>query len=544
MGTAGAKGTVVTMPGPKLPEPPPVDETTPEAISDPSSDQRPHTLAPMVIGPAGRLPPHDLDAEAVVLAALLLQSERLPQVAGLEPAHFYSNANRHIFAAIVELNHSADLLTVRTLLRDQGRLEAVGGIAYLSQLVNDSPACVRLDRQAERVRSRAELRRLIAEQQRLSVEGYAASDPEIYRGAIVEAAGPSYAAIGARRDPELPWIYGAALNEPVPVHPWAIPGLQLGPGRPAFVVAYAGTAKTIAMQSALLAYAAGINVWGAFPTNRGGVALHLDYEQGAHATRRRYQRLAYGMGLDLNQVGNRLGVVSFPRLYLTDKDAEARLEREVQGAGLVLVDSFRAACPGVDENASEVRQYADMFTRVSERTRCTFVVIHHSGKDKVGHTDKRQVARGSSALMDAAGCSYLITMTSYAEPRGIVQTKLPAESDGTQFEDAFLAIEDVPGPFGEHHGLRITYQTSAQAGVTVTPREALCECERRIVATIQDEHELSTKRLKALVGGGREIFYAALEHALDVGAVEAMPGQGRAGGGGTVYRIPAQVADA
>jgi hypothetical protein len=513
-------------------EPDPADESTPEAVSSVQA------IAPVLrLGPAGRPPPHDLDAEAVVLAALLLQPERLAEVSGLEPQHFYSDPNRLIFAAIVELGAAADLLTVTTKLRDSGRLADAGGAKYLGQLLNDTPACVHLGQQAERVRSRAELRRLIADAQRLAIEGYAATDPELYRGAIVAAAGPEYAAIGARRGPELPWLYGAALNEPVPPHPWAVPALQLGPGRPAMIVAYAGTAKTIAMQSLLLAYAAGVNVWGAFPVNRGGVALHLDFEQGAHATRRRYQRLAYGMNVDLDEVAGRLGVISFPRLYLTDKDAEQALEREIQGAGIVLIDSFRAACPGVDENASEVRRYVDLLTRVSEHTGACIILIHHSGKEKVGHSDKRQIARGSSGIMDAVGCSYLITMTSYAEPRGISQTKLPAETNGTVFEDAFLAIQDVDGPSGAHHGLRIVHQTAGQSGVVETPKEELANACRLIVDTVRQDTGLSLRRLRALVGGGRAMFDAALELALERGDVETFKPPFRSGGG-LGFRVP------
>lgn len=509
------------------------DDTTPEALMAAA----PVSAALPTIGARGKLPPHDLDAEATVLGTLLLDPSRAAEVEGLESEHFYSDANATIFATIRRLGDQAELVAVKDALRDSGKLPGIGGASYLGELIDDTPACQALAKQAERIRARAEVRKRIAAVQSILVRSYEQTDPEAMRAELLTAAGQEYAAIGARRGPELPWLYGAALAEPVPENQWAIPGLQLGPGRPAMVVAYAGTAKTIAMQSALLAYAAGINVWGAFATNRGGVALHLDYEQGCHATRRRYQRIAYGLGVALEDVGDRLGMVSFPRLYLTDRDAEDALMREIEGAGLVLIDSLRAAMPGVDENASDVRRYVDLLTRVSERSQATIVLIHHSGKEKAGHTDKRQVARGSSALMDAVGCSYLIEMTSYAEPRKISQTKLPAETDGTQFEDAFLAIEDVPGPAGPKQGLRIVYQTAGQAGQADSPKAVLQDCCVRIKDTLDGSPGASLRRLRALVGGGRTVFEAALEQLLDDGEVVRMPGEGRAGGGGCQYRI-------
>ena len=53
---------------------------------------------------AGRVPPHDLDAEAAVLSAILLKRDALDQVAEiLKPEHFYSEANGRIYEAAVEL---------------------------------------------------------------------------------------------------------------------------------------------------------------------------------------------------------------------------------------------------------------------------------------------------------------------------------------------------------------------------------------------------------------------------------------------------------
>jgi hypothetical protein len=505
------------------------DESAPEAISA----ERP--VASQLRKVDGRLPPHDLDAEAVVLAALLSDASRLPEVAGLDAAHFYSDSNAIIFRAIgriAEQKVDVDLVSLKNALQDAGTLTKAGGTAYLAQIVTETPACLKLAAQAERIRARAELRRLIFEAQRVAASGYQATDAEAVRVELVTAAGPRYSPIGERRGPELPWVYGAELAQPIPEHNWAVPGLQLGPGRVGLVVAYAGTAKTIAMQSALLAYAAGRNVWGAFPTHRGGVSLHVDYEQGQGATRRRYQRLAYGMGVTLEEVGGRLGVISFPKLYLTDSGAEDSFEREVEGAGLVLVDSFRAACPGVDENDSSVRKYVDLLTRVSERQQCTIVLIHHSGKEKLGHADKRQIARGSSALLDAAGCTYLLTMGKLEEPRGICQVKMPAESDGRRFEDAFLDIQDVTGPEGERQGLRIVYQTSDQAQPNQTPKQVLVERMAQVLMASRQNPGASAKKLRALVGGRHEMFDAAVETLAADGSIRVERAVGKLGGGG------------
>ncbi|MEQ9323588.1 MAG: DnaB-like helicase N-terminal domain-containing protein, partial [Polyangiaceae bacterium] len=47
---------------------------------------------------AGRVPPHDLDAEAATLSACMLDRDALDSVLELlEPEHFYSEANARIY---------------------------------------------------------------------------------------------------------------------------------------------------------------------------------------------------------------------------------------------------------------------------------------------------------------------------------------------------------------------------------------------------------------------------------------------------------------
>jgi replicative DNA helicase len=125
---------------------------------------------------AGRVPPHDLDAEAAVLSAILLSSESFDQVSELLHAeHFYSDANRRIFEAVVALqtaNAPVDVVTVATWLRDRERLQQVGGTPYLAQLTDSIPAVAHLEAYGKVVREKWRVRQLIATCQRFAAEGY------------------------------------------------------------------------------------------------------------------------------------------------------------------------------------------------------------------------------------------------------------------------------------------------------------------------------------------------------------------------------------
>ena len=125
---------------------------------------------------AGRVPPHDLDAEAAVLSAILLKRDALDQVAELlRPEHFYSEANGRIFEAALALALSGqpiDIVQIASWLRDREKLQQIGGLAYLAQIVDATPAVAHVQAHAKTVREKWRLRRLIAECQRLSAEGY------------------------------------------------------------------------------------------------------------------------------------------------------------------------------------------------------------------------------------------------------------------------------------------------------------------------------------------------------------------------------------
>jgi replicative DNA helicase len=131
-------------------------------------------LEPAMI--AGRVPPHDLDAEAAVLAAVLLSREALDRVLEiLKPEHFYSDANGKIFEAamnLAQLGTPIDIVSIGSWLRDREKLAQVGGASYLAQLADATPAVAHVGAHAAVVYEKWRLRHLIAVCQKVSAEGY------------------------------------------------------------------------------------------------------------------------------------------------------------------------------------------------------------------------------------------------------------------------------------------------------------------------------------------------------------------------------------
>ena len=115
---------------------------------------------------AGRVPPHNLQAEESVLGAVLLSRDAIGAVSeqGLRPDDFYKPGHQHIFDAVRALYATgapADTVTVADELRRAGLLEQVGGAEALHALQNATPAISNAAHYARIVQDTALLRRLI-----------------------------------------------------------------------------------------------------------------------------------------------------------------------------------------------------------------------------------------------------------------------------------------------------------------------------------------------------------------------------------------------
>lgn len=111
------------------------------------------------------IPPQNLEAEESILSAILIDNNALLEVIDvLTPDDFYKSAHQKIFSAITELftkNEPVDLVTLSNILKEQGRLEEIGGATYLARIVDSVPLAVNAQHYARIVHDKACLRRLI-----------------------------------------------------------------------------------------------------------------------------------------------------------------------------------------------------------------------------------------------------------------------------------------------------------------------------------------------------------------------------------------------
>lgn len=294
-----------------------------------------------------QVPPADLDAEAVVLSAAILGGHEI--VATLrelvEPKHFYADANKRVFEALIELTEDGagiDTVSLARLLRARGQLDGIGGAPYLAQLTETTPATAHVEDHARSIRDFARKRAAIELGHRLVAEG---------RG-DVGAAGDWLAAISrdveallepgdregaARNTPELPFLWVKELGElsRPPKLEWLFHDRRTGKpllraGKCFAICAAGGTGKGYTMLQTAVAVVTGRDLFETFTPQRTGPVALLVGEDDLPEIHHRLHRVTNALRLsDSRGITEHIGI--FPlaghQVSLLGRDAHRNPQR-------------------------------------------------------------------------------------------------------------------------------------------------------------------------------------------------------------------------
>ena len=112
-----------------------------------------------------RIPPHNIEAEQATLGAILLDWDAVGSViTHLRAESFYSLQHQTIFKAILSLYNKGqwgDILTITEELRQTGKLDAAGGVAYVASLTEQVPTSSNIEYYAQLVKDDFNRRELI-----------------------------------------------------------------------------------------------------------------------------------------------------------------------------------------------------------------------------------------------------------------------------------------------------------------------------------------------------------------------------------------------
>ena len=113
----------------------------------------------------GRNPPQNISAEQAALGSMLLQEEAiLHSIDILKPEDFYQKSHQIIFQCILDLfekSQGVDLVTLTEELNRKNLLEKIGGVTYLTNLINSVPTAANIEYYIKIIEEKSILRNLI-----------------------------------------------------------------------------------------------------------------------------------------------------------------------------------------------------------------------------------------------------------------------------------------------------------------------------------------------------------------------------------------------
>ncbi len=112
-----------------------------------------------------KLPPQDIEAEKSVLGALMINPQAIVKVCDvLSPEDFYKPEHQEIYSVIVDLfskNEPIDILSVSSELKRRKKIRQIGGVSYLTDLVEGVASASHITHYAKIVREKRNLRDLL-----------------------------------------------------------------------------------------------------------------------------------------------------------------------------------------------------------------------------------------------------------------------------------------------------------------------------------------------------------------------------------------------
>jgi replicative DNA helicase len=137
----------------------------------------------------GRTAPWNNEAEQAVLGAMLLDQDAALRAAELvKDSMFYREPHRRLYRAMVALTEQRvviDHVTLRDELLRRNELDAVGGTAYLAELLESVPTAANVEYHCRIIKEKAVLRRLIETSTQIVAEAY---DGQLTASELLDAA--------------------------------------------------------------------------------------------------------------------------------------------------------------------------------------------------------------------------------------------------------------------------------------------------------------------------------------------------------------------
>lgn len=328
--------------------------------------------------------PQNIEAERCVLGSILLDETKLDLV-HLNPTDFFQDNHRRIFSALLAMRSQTkpiDLVMACEFLTGQGSLEAAGGVAYLSKLIDGIPSISNVGQYAEIIKEKARLRRIIhhaGAMQRAALDPSA--DPNTIEKLLQGNTDLQNQTNGNGHAKLKSYFLDEFLREQFPVPEHLVEGL-IPRGGTVLIVALPHRMKSWFTTSLALACTrAGEEILGKLKVPRPVRTLLMQMEDFPGELQYRVNQLANREQFK-DADAKALKIVPRCQFNLPDEKWYQELLREVTelNADVVVLDVVRRIFRGDINSPKDTAAFLEAVDRLRDATGCAVVLVHHENK--------------------------------------------------------------------------------------------------------------------------------------------------------------------
>lgn len=374
---------------------PPFPDHEPPPPPDPGDNVRPLRPTTLV----------NPEAERALLGAILLEPPRAALLRDhVDPADFDEPRNEQIWNAIYAVvdNHiDPDPITVTDRLRETGELKRIGG-AYVPALLGACPSPANAEQYATQIRNAARLRHVDIIATKLKHLANTGS-PDGLDTALAESlqtlddgvarVGPRHAALI-----RIPNIDELLAVDDTDTYDWVIPGLIEAQER-IILTAEEGAGKSTLLRQIGITGASGIHPFTGDRFDPVSV-LHVDVENNARQSRRRYRplRIQAGDNLNPNNLHIEIRVEGMDLTQPEDRDWLLKTVSAVQ-PDLLLIGPIYKLANGDPNEETSAKPVAMAIDEIRARTDCAVILEAHVPKATGGSRKRPMEPYGWSGWM-------------------------------------------------------------------------------------------------------------------------------------------------
>jgi len=351
--------------------------------------------------------PKDVEAEAALLGAILLDPNQFDAASNIAPLDFYHLPYAAIFAAMLSLRREGtplDIVTLRGELDRGGKLDECGGVDALVALGASVPDPTNAPYYGQKVKRAAIQRRTIDASARLNHAIRMGANPDTASADLKSA----LEAMQAEKADDLIPVEAVKMVDDFPeLRPIIIEG-TLRETETCNIIASSKVGKTYLALDLALSVATGRR-WLGKQVKQGAV-LYIDCELHPDTLAKRIHAVALARGIYGGEFSATLDVLSLRGRLKDLFELRSFFAGITKGkyAVIILDALYRLTPAGIDENSNaDMTRVYNAIDNYGEKTGAAFVVIHHASKGNQSGKSITDTGAGAGAISRAAD-SHLI----------------------------------------------------------------------------------------------------------------------------------------